>query len=189
MSTDPVTMLVARRVPRECLQDFRTWLHEGQQLAADFPGYLGSGVLAPPPEDDEFQIIFRFADSTTLTAWEHSASRRAWLQRGSGLFAQPHEHRVSGLDAWFGNALRRPPRWKQSVTIWLAFFPVSLAFNLLFGGLLSEWPMPLRVLLSTLLLTPLMTYWFIPLSTHLLAPWLSPRKPEKGPSLGQDSMA
>lgn len=47
--------------PRECLQDFRTWLHEGQQLAADFPGYLGSGVLAPPPGDDEFQIIFRFA--------------------------------------------------------------------------------------------------------------------------------
>ena len=48
---------------------------------------------------------------------------------------------------------------------------------------------PLRVLLSTLLLTPLMTYWFTPPSPHLLAPWLSPRKPEKGPSLGQDSMA
>ena len=75
------------------------------------------------------------------------------------------------------------------MAIWLAFFPVSLAFNLLFGGLLSEWPLVLRVLLSTLLLTPLMTYWFIPLSTHLLAPWLSPRKPEKGPSLGQDSIA
>lgn len=48
---------------------------------------------------------------------------------------------------------------------------------------------PLRVLLSTLLLTPLMTYWFTPPSPHLLAPWLSPRKPEKDPSLGQDSMA
>ena len=176
MSTDPVTMLVARRVPRECFQDFRAWLHEGQQLAADFPGYLGSGVLAPPPEDDEFQIIFRFADAATLAAWEHSASRRAWLQRGSGLFAQPHERRVSGLDAWFGNALRRPPRWKQSVAIWLAFFPVSLAFNLLFGGLMAEWPLVLRVLLSTLLLTPLMTYWFIPLSTHLLDPWLQGRR-------------
>ena len=180
MSTDPVTMLVARRVPRECLQDFRTWLHEGQQLAADFPGYLGSDVLAPPPGDDEFQIIFRFADPTTLTAWEHSASRRAWLQRGSGLFAQPHEHRVSGLDAWFGNALRRPPRWKQSVAIWLAFFPVSLAFNTAFGHWLAALDLVPRVLLSTLALTPLMVYLFIPLSTRLLAGWLQPSSATAG---------
>jgi antibiotic biosynthesis monooxygenase (ABM) superfamily enzyme len=35
----------------------------------------------------------------------------------------------------------------------------------------------MRILLSTLALTPLMTYLFIPLSTRLLAPWLqsSPR--------------
>ena len=174
----PVTMLVARRVPRESLQKFRAWLHEGQQLAADFPGYLGSGVLAPPPGDDEHQIIFRFSDANTLASWEHSASRHTWLQRGTGLFAQPHEHRAQGLDSWFGNALRQPPRWKQSIAIWLAFFPVSLAFNLLFGGRLAELPMVLRIFLSTLALTPLMTYWFIPLATRLLEPWLHPRQPE-----------
>ena len=172
MSTDPVTMLVARRVPRECLQDFRTWLHEGQQLAADFPGYLGSGVLAPPSGDDEFQIVFRFSDEQTMASWEHSASRQAWLQRGSGLFAQPQEKRAVGLDAWFGSVHRQPPRWKQSIAIWLAFFPVSLAFNLLFGPALGDLSLVVRVLLSTLALTPLMTYLFIPLATRLLAPWL-----------------
>ena len=31
-----------------------------------------------------------------------------------------------------------------------------------------------RVLVSTLALTPLMVYLFIPLSTHLLAGWLNP---------------
>ncbi|PAU54484.1 antibiotic biosynthesis monooxygenase [Pseudomonas sp. PIC25] len=172
MSTEPVTLMVARRVARGRYQDFSAWLREGEQLAADFPGYLGSGVLAPPPDDDEFQIVFRFADEQTLDAWEHSASRRAWLERGTGLFAQPHEHRAVGLDAWFGASDKRPPRWKQSIAIWLAFFPVSLAFNLLFGSTLNEWPLIVRVLLSTLVLTPLMTYLFIPLSTRLLAPWL-----------------
>ncbi|MBB2494747.1 antibiotic biosynthesis monooxygenase [Aquipseudomonas ullengensis] len=176
MSAAPVTMLVARRVPRERFHEFRAWLHEGELLAADFAGYLGSGVLAPPPDDDEFQIVFRFSDEATLAAWEHSASRRTWLQRGSGLFAQPLEQRVRGLDAWFGSAQRRPPRWKQSVAIWLAFFPVSLAFNLLFGGWLSDLPLAVRILLSTLALTPLMTYWFIPLSTRLLEPWLQPAR-------------
>ncbi|MEK1905056.1 MAG: antibiotic biosynthesis monooxygenase, partial [Pseudomonas sp.] len=50
MSAAPVTMLVARRVPRERFHEFRAWLHEGELLAADFAGYLGSGVLAPPPD-------------------------------------------------------------------------------------------------------------------------------------------
>ena len=178
MSTEPVTLMVARRVRDGRYHDLLAWLHEGEQLAADFPGYLGSGVLAPPPDDDEFQIVFRFANEQTLDAWEHSASRRAWLQRGSELFAQPHEHRARGIDAWFGGAdSPPPPRWKQSVAIWLAFFPVSLMFNILFGGMLSELSLFMRILLSTLALTPLMTYLFIPLSTRLLAPWLraSPR--------------
>ena len=174
MSTPPVTLMVARRVANGRYQDLIAWLREGEQLATDFPGYLGSGVLAPPPQDDEFQIIFRFADEKTLHAWEHSASRTAWLARGNGLFQQPSEHRVSGIDGWFGsNAAQRPPRWKQAVAIWLAFFPVSLAFNLLFGHWLAELSLLPRVLVSTLALTPMMVYVFIPLSTRCLAGWLN----------------
>lgn len=185
----PVTLMVARRVADGRYHDFITWLHEGEHLATDFPGYLGSGVLAPPPGDDEFQIVFRFSDEQTMAAWEHSASRRAWLARGSGLFAQPQEKRAVGLDAWFGSAHRQPPRWKQSVAIWLAFFPVSLAFNLLFGPWLSELSLVTRILLSTLALTPLMTYLFIPLSTRLLEPWLhapaTPRPSRQTASIGK----
>jgi antibiotic biosynthesis monooxygenase (ABM) superfamily enzyme len=179
MSTSPVTLMVARRVADGRYQDLMAWLREGEQLATDFPGYLGSGVLAPPPEDDEFQIIFRFADEQTLHAWEHSASRTAWLGRGSNLFAHPSEHRVSGIDGWFGAVGQRPPRWKQAVAIWLAFFPVSLLFIFVLGPLLAETGLLARVFVSTLCLTPLMVYFFIPLSTHLLAGWLNtaPQQP------------
>ena len=173
MSTTPVTLMVARRVAHGRYQELMTWLHEGEQLATDFPGYLGSGVLAPPPDDNEFQIIFRFANAETMHAWEHSASRSSWLVRGSGLFAQPSEHRVSGIDGWFGAVGQRPPRWKQAVAIWLAFFPVSLLFNFVLGPLLGEMTLLPRVLISTLCLTPLMVYFFIPLSTRLLANWLN----------------
>ena len=129
--------------------------------------------LLRPPDDDEFQIIFRFADEQTLHAWEHSASRTAWLGRGSDLFAHPTEHRVSGIEGWFGAAGQRPPRWKQAVAIWLAFFPVSLLFNFVLGPLLSDMALLPRVFVSTLCLTPLMVYFFIPLSTRLLAGWLN----------------
>ena len=101
------------------------------------------------------------------------------MLRGSDLFANPSEHRVSGIDGWFGNTGQRPPRWKQAVAIWLAFFPVSLLFNFVCAPLLGELALLPRVLVSTLALTPLMVYLFIPLSTHLLAGWLhsTPGKP------------
>ena len=81
---------------------------------------------------------------------------------------------MSGIDGWFGAVGARPPRWKQAVAIWLAFFPVSLLFNFVLGPLLADLELVPRVLVSTLALTPLMVYLFIPLSTHLLASWLHP---------------
>ncbi|MBF2945065.1 antibiotic biosynthesis monooxygenase, partial [Pseudomonas aeruginosa] len=56
MSTAPVTLLVARRVAAGRYRDFLAWQREGEALAADFPGYLGSGALAPPAGGDEFQM-------------------------------------------------------------------------------------------------------------------------------------
>lgn len=186
MSTEPVTLMVGRRVTRDRYRDFTTWLHEGELLAADFPGYLGSGVLAPPPDDDEYQIIFRFSDEASLALWEHSASRTSWLQRGSGLFNQPHEHRIQGLNEWFGNGHPPAPRWKQSIAIWLAFFPVCLAFNLIFQEQLASLSLTLRVLVTTLTLTPLMTYAFIPLVSRWLDGWLHGRKsPRRLQRVGQ----
>lgn len=178
MSTPPVTMLVARRAANGRYNELIAWLQEGEHLATDFPGYLGSGILAPPVGGDEYQMIFRFADAATLHAWEFSASRQAWLKRGNGLFAEPSERRVQGMDNWFANVASttdapRPPRWKQAVAIWLAFFPVSLLFNIVFGPWLDELTLAPRILVSTLALTPLMVFIFIPLSTRLLAPWLN----------------
>ena len=57
-----------------------------------------------------------------------------------------------------------PPRWKQAVTIWLGFFPTNLLASWLLGFVpgFTEWPLILRVLLATLLLTPVMTYAVLP---------------------------
>ena len=128
MSTAPVTLLVARRVAAGRYRDFLAWQREGEALAADFPGYLGSGALAPPAGGDEFQMIFRFADDATLAAWAPPPRARPGSNaaRGSSTNRAAPRH---GLAAWFDDN-RKPPRWKQSVAIWLAFFPVSLAFNL-----------------------------------------------------------
>lgn len=67
-----------------------------------------------------------------------------------------------------------PPRWKQAVTIWLGFFPTNLLASWLLGFVpgFTEWPLIARVLLSTVLLTPVMTYAVLPWVTRMLRPWL-----------------
>lgn len=67
-----------------------------------------------------------------------------------------------------------PPRWKQAVTIWLGFFPTNLLASWALGFVpgFAEWPLVLRVLLATVLLTPLMTYLVLPWVTRMLRPWL-----------------
>ncbi|MFP9017403.1 antibiotic biosynthesis monooxygenase, partial [Pseudomonas aeruginosa] len=47
MSTAPVTLLVARRVAAGRYRAFLAWQRGGESLAAELPGYLGSGALAP----------------------------------------------------------------------------------------------------------------------------------------------
>lgn len=51
---------------------------------------------------------------------------------------------------------------------------------MLFGHWLAPLDLLPRVLISTLALTPVMVYLFIPLSTRLLAGWLNPTVPATG---------
>jgi antibiotic biosynthesis monooxygenase (ABM) superfamily enzyme len=100
--------------------------------------------------------------------------------------------RRTGIEGWFdapfGSVLEptdatqtvqqpvpaAPPRWKQAVTIWVGFFPTNLIASWLLGFVpgFSGIPLPLRVLATTLLLTPVMTYAVLPWVTRLLRPWL-----------------
>lgn len=168
----PVTLLVTRRVSPARYQDFMAWIHQGEQLAAAFAGYLGAGVFAPPPGRDDYQIVFRFADEASLAQWAGSQERQTWLQQGAPLVQESEMRGARGLDNWFGQTA--PPRWKQAVTIWLVFFPVSLVFSLLMGKYLNALPTFWRVLCSTLMLTPIMVFIFIPLCNRLLRRWLQP---------------
>jgi len=166
----PLTLLVTRRIKPACHQAFHQWISQGETLASQFQGYLGSGLFSPPPGEAEWQILFRFADQTSLDAWANSIERQQWLANGRDLVEDSQVHFAQGLHNWFG--INPPPRWKQAVMIWLVFFPVSLCFSLLLGDRLASLPVLLRVLCSTLMLTPIMVFIFIPFSSRLLHKWL-----------------
>lgn len=196
---DPaVTTAVVRRVAGGREDEFVGWAEDGMTRVRRHPGFLGAGWLRTSSSAGagspgavtgsagtgdggaEWHVVHRFADEDSLQDWLHSAERREWVARGAGMTHDAAVHRLSGVEGWFaplGSAAEdaapaAPPRWKQAVTIWLGFFPVSLLLAVLLAPHVGALDVVVRTLLTSLLTTPLMVYGVLPLVTRLVRPWL-----------------
>ena len=182
----PVTVSIHRRIHPDLVPDATRWVQAGVNMANAYPGFLGSGWVRAAKDSHDWHMLYRFAGEQALDAWDSSPERAAWLQEGQGLVEEQRVERRTGIEGWFDEPARvedpqpgdehRPARWKQSVSIWLGFFPVNLAFTLLVSWAVpsfGELPVLPRVLVTTLVLTPIMTYAVLPWVTRRLAPWLA----------------
>ena len=180
----PVTVSITRLVDPTNIAEATRWVQEGVNLASSYPGFLGSGWVRASADSHEWHLLYRFSDVALLDDWEASDDRADWLFDGRELVEVARVDKRTGIEGWFDSPQREeaeapahtaPPRWKQAVIIGLGFYPVNLAFTLfavaLVPGWRSFWPL-FTVLVSTLVLTPVMTYWVLPFITRMLRPWL-----------------
>ncbi|WP_425861114.1 antibiotic biosynthesis monooxygenase [Arthrobacter sp. TWP1-1] len=182
----PVTVSIARTVQPGHHRQFAAWALAGQELAREWPGYLGSGWVRTDLDSDEWHVMYRFSTVETLRDWDNSHERKWWIDSGGGLMEITRVEHRTGIEGWFDQPgdvsisvpeTVVPPRWKQAVGIFLPFFPMSLLANIFLRPVTEEWPLVLAVLLNVGILTPIMTYLMLPLSTRILKPWLqAPRK-------------
>lgn len=173
----PVTVVVSRR-PRPGLEaELEACLRGVMHVAAGFTGHLGAELFPPdPPTSSDCVLVFRFADATSLAAWERSPERKEWMLQAERLVeGTPAVHRLSGLEGWFslpGRMLVAPRRWKMALVTGGVIFPLSLAITTLGAPLLGHLAVPLRPLATTAMLVPLMTWAVMPQVTRLLRRWL-----------------
>ena len=184
--TAPVTVSITRHIDPGHADEMLAWIRAGGALAVRFDGFLGTGWVRSGTDSDEWHMLYRFADEESLARWEGSSQRRWWLGAAQGLVGESRLERRTGIEGWFDEpahtdvqdlrpAPPAPPRWKQMVVIWLAFFPLSLFLSWFLGRLVPGLPLLPRVLLSTVLMTPLMTYVVLPRMTRALEWWLHAR--------------
>lgn len=189
--TGPVTVSITRHVDPAQADQMLAWLRSGMELAEKFDGFLGSGWVRPEAGSSDWHMLYRFASPASLEQWEHSAQRRWWLDSAQGIVDESHREHRTGIEGWFDEPTRvdvqdlrppvlPPPRWKQMCSIFIVFFPLSLATNELARLYLADWWLPARVLLTVCIMTPLMTYIFLPWVTRMLRPWLA-RQPRTQP--------
>jgi uncharacterized protein len=177
----PVTAIASRRVKSGKEQEFEEWVSGILGAAAEFPGYLGSNVMRPSdPDDDEFQILFKFDHASNLKRWEQSGERRAWLRRVQPLVHEENVRVLTGLETWFTLPSRpgepAPPRYKMAIVTWIAVFPLATAIFALTHPLLGGLPTVIRTLVFTLIMVTTMTYVVMPRMTRLFSFWLYPKK-------------
>jgi antibiotic biosynthesis monooxygenase (ABM) superfamily enzyme len=80
---EPVAVTVARHVAPGREADFEEWAARLTGAGANFPGFLGAGLLRPGHVGEDWHVVFRFDSSKHLDAWERSPTRAAPLAAGS----------------------------------------------------------------------------------------------------------
>ena len=69
--------------------------------------------------------------------------------------------------------MKPPKKWKMAILIWIAIYPtVTLIFTLFGKQLMEIHPLPLRTLILTAVVVPLMAFVLIPSLQKLLGSWL-----------------
>jgi len=178
----PVTAVASRRVKPGREEEFEEWVAGVTAAGARFPGYLGSNIFRPSgPNDDEYQIVFKFDHASNLERWQGSEERRRWNEQARDLIhEEPRVRVLTGLETWFTLPSKEgdppPPRYKMATITWLAVFPLATLVFMVLDPLLGGAPVALRTLAFTLVMVTLMTYIVMPRMTRLFSFWLYPKE-------------
>ena len=68
--------------------------------------------------------------------------------------------------------MKQPPKWKFAIMVWLAIYPTITFVSFFIFYTIKNWPLPLKTLLMTGILVPLMVFVLLPLLRKLLGDWL-----------------
>jgi antibiotic biosynthesis monooxygenase (ABM) superfamily enzyme len=69
--------------------------------------------------------------------------------------------------------MKPPKKWKMAVLIWVAIYPtITLLFFLMGEHFATINPLPLRTLVITIMVVPLMVFLIIPALQKVMGNWL-----------------
>ena len=69
--------------------------------------------------------------------------------------------------------MKQPPKWKFAIMVWLAIYPAITLLTFLIGDYIKNLPLPLKTLIMTGILVPLMVFVLLPILRKLMGNWLN----------------
>lgn len=170
----PVLVVIARRPRLGRTAELRAWAADLCARAAEFPGYRYSGVREG--REHEVVVELSFHSATELQAWEQSEDRRGLLREVVPLTeGEADGLTAGGVDRLLASTarVRSAPRWRTALMVWLALIPPALLSAYMLTPMLSGWPVPVEVLVSTAPTVVIVVWVTLPL-VHALFAWPFP---------------
>ena len=177
--SEPVTIVVRRRVRAGSEQLYEDWLNRLTSEAQALQGYLGAQFQKPSAQGEPYTSVFRFDSLATLEAFERSDFRARYLAEIAPHVASDAVwDRTTGLEVWFeaprGTVVAQPSPHRMALVLIVVVFFLVLLLNVALSPLIGGWPLALRLLITVILQVTLMTYFIMPRVTRLLARWIFP---------------
>ena len=104
-----VTEVISRNIKPGHEKDYDDWLQRFMISERQFPGYLGTTILAPGGNMSSVRyVINRFTDRASLDAWENSKVALSLIEEVNKYSTL---QRVTGLETWFN----LPIKWQMNI--------------------------------------------------------------------------
>lgn len=163
-------MITSRAIRAGHEADFEQWVERLNDLARAAPGYRAAIRLG---QTAGFQhLLFRFDDRGAAEAWQASETLSVHVA-----VADVYSTALRQTDAGDGVAFELPSdasasKWKRFITTWVAVFPVLLVVSFVVRTVLKDAPLPLQLLLSSLILTATLQWVILPRLQRYTRFWL-----------------
>jgi hypothetical protein len=170
------TEVICRNIAPGHEKDYDDWLQRFMMSERQFPGYIGTTIIAPGGNISSVRyIVNRFVDQASLNVWENSEEAIRLMDEVSKYSTR---ERVTGLETWFSlpnlKTIVAPPRWKMAIVSFIGAYGISSLAQYILGLYLGQMPLLTNILMTIILVIGL-TYFAMPLLSRLLQGWLYPR--------------
>jgi uncharacterized protein len=170
------TEVICRNIAPGHEKDYDDWLQRFMMSERQFPGYIGTTIIAPGGNISSVRyIVNRFVDQASLNVWENSEEAIRLMDEVSKYSTR---ERVTGLETWFNlpnlKTVVAPPRWKMAIVSFIGAYGISSLAQYILGLYLGQMPLLTNILMTIILVIGL-TYFAMPLLSRLLQGWLYPR--------------
>lgn len=148
------------------------------QKAMAYDGYQGIQIIRPTTKaEQEYILLIRFDTERNYQTWADSEPRNEWfLQLKNYVYKESEIRSEEGLEFWFSlpeiTGSKPPTKWKMAILTWMVIYPSVLTLSTLTGIYLYFLPLAVRMLIVSVTLVSLMTYFIMPKITKIFAAWI-----------------
>ena len=170
------TVVVSHFVKPEAEKIFEEGLKKVIQKASVYNGHQGIEIIRTASEQ-EYVLLIRFDTEQNYEVWANSEPRNEWFKELKEYTYKESTIRYEeGIEFWFSIPEKKTPvppkKWKMAILTWMVIYPSVLTLSTVTALILPTFPLFLRMLIVSMTLVSLMTYFIMPNITRLFAKWI-----------------